>query len=156
MQNIARATWTDLGEILSSYGASFTYFGWGKVFRSTDFGISWVDLGVIASSPIHSSCYLGHGIAVIGDDNGHILRSTPAFGFGDFNPYQAELLLQFGCLGAITSNGTSYHTSRPGTAARRRTRSASACRVLGSSATSTCSSASPPARAAAPTATRSA
>ncbi|MGC9445386.1 MAG: hypothetical protein ACP5E9_10755, partial [Candidatus Methanospirareceae archaeon] len=111
------ATWTDLGEILSSYGSSFTYFGWGtviatdgawKVFRSTDFGISWVDLGVIASSPIHSSAFLGHGIAVIGDDNGHILRSTPAFGFGDFNPYQAELLLQFGCLGAITVNGTSY------------------------------------------------
>jgi len=32
----------------------------------------------------------------------------PAFGFGDFNPYQAKLLLQFGFLGAITANGTSY------------------------------------------------
>jgi|GEM_PF-907554 len=111
------ATWTDLGEILSSYGSSFTYFGWGtvictdgggKVFRSSDFGLSWADLGVIAGSPILSSCFLGHGIALIGDSGSNIWRSTPAFGFGDFNPYQSELLLQFGCLGAITSNGTSY------------------------------------------------
>ncbi len=37
-----------------------------------------------------------------------MIRSTPAFAAAQFNPHQAELLLQFGCLGAITANGTSY------------------------------------------------
>jgi hypothetical protein len=46
--------------------------------------------------------------ALIGDNNGHILRSTAAFGLGDFNPYQFDFMLQFECLGAITPNGTSY------------------------------------------------
>jgi hypothetical protein len=52
--------------------------------------------------------YFGCGIALISDHNGHVVRSTPAFAASLFNPHHAELLLQFGCLGAITANGTSY------------------------------------------------
>ncbi len=37
-----------------------------------------------------------------------MIRLTPAFAASLFNQHQAELLLQFGCLGAITANGTSY------------------------------------------------
>jgi len=117
------ASWTDYGGILNSYGASITNIGWGScivcdggghVFRTSDFGLTWTDLGAIASSSIFTSCFLGHGVCLIGDNNGHILRSTSAFGLGDFNPYEREFPLQFGCLGAITPNGTSYLASGNG------------------------------------------
>jgi hypothetical protein len=52
--------------------------------------------------------YLGNGIAILGDSARHVWRSTSAFQLSNFNPNQFDKLLQFGCLGAITANGTSY------------------------------------------------
>ena len=110
------ASWTDLGATAGHIYA-FLYLGNGivilgdntkHVFRSTDYGLSWSDLGVIASHTIADATYLGCGLALISDLNGHVIRSTPAFAAALFNQHQAELLLQFGCLGAITANGTSY------------------------------------------------
>ena len=51
--------------------------------------------------------YLENGIVIMGEANTHIYRSTSAFQ-GNFNPNQFDKILQFGCLGAITANGTSY------------------------------------------------
>ncbi|MGC9443717.1 MAG: WD40/YVTN/BNR-like repeat-containing protein [Candidatus Methanospirareceae archaeon] len=110
------ATWTDIGATAGHIYA-LLYLGNGivilgdntkHVFRSTDYGLTWSDLGVVASHTIADASYLGCGIALISDLSGHVIRSTPAFAASQFNPYQFELLLQFGCLGAITVNGTSY------------------------------------------------
>jgi len=110
-------TWTDYGAVLGDTGNAITWLGWGTaivgasnghVYRTNDFGLTWTDLGAIASSSILSSCFLGHGVTLISDNNGHILRSTAAFGFGEFSSHREDLLFQFGCLGAITPNGTSY------------------------------------------------
>lgn len=109
-------TWADLGAIGDCIYAS-AYLGNGiaiigdwnhHVYRSTDYGLTWVDLGAIALDQIRSMAYLGNGIVIMGEDNNHIYRSTSAFQVGNFNPNQFDKIFQFGCLGAITANGTSY------------------------------------------------
>ena len=116
--------------------------------------MTWTDLGAIASSSIFTSCFLGHGVVLIGDNNGHIVRSTSAFGLGDFNPYEREFSLQFGCLGAITPNGTSYLT--PGNGATQTNEIRIRVPRIGVPATCTYGSASHPARLAARISTPSA
>jgi len=75
---------------------------------SIDYGLKWEDLGVISTNIMESISYLGNGIVVLVDNDGHVFRSTSAFQLSNFNPNQFDKLFQFGCLGAITANGTSY------------------------------------------------
>lgn len=41
-----------------------------------DFGLKWADLGVVTTDGVYTIAYLGNGIAVIGDEGGHVWRST--------------------------------------------------------------------------------
>ena len=111
------ATWADLGVIAAGQIWGMANLGNGvaimgdsaeHIFRSDDYGATWVDLGVIATDDINVMCYLGNGIVLMGDSARHIYRSTSSFQLGNFNPHQLDKVLQFGCLGAITPNGTSY------------------------------------------------
>jgi hypothetical protein len=43
---------------------------------SSDRGLNWHDLGVISTMPITCMAYLGNGIAVMGDSNWNVYRST--------------------------------------------------------------------------------
>lgn len=112
-------TWSSLGDITGTSDNiwSMKYLGNGvivlgtvshHVWRSTDYGITWTDLGVIASTDIDAIGYLENGITILCDTAGHVFRSVPAFSAANFNPNQFDKLFQFGCLGAITPNGTSY------------------------------------------------
>ena len=111
------ATWIDLGVVAGSYINAMAYLGNGvailgdgvkHVYCSTDYGATWIDLGVVSGGSIHAMAYLGNGVAVLGDGAWHVWRSTSAFQLSNFNPNQFDKLFQFGCLGAITPNGTSY------------------------------------------------
>ena len=110
-------TWTELGDISSSSINTIAYLGNGivvfgdhnhHVFRSIDYGETWTDLGVITTDSIYAMAYLDNGIIILGDEDHHVYRSTSAFQLGNFNPQQLDKVFQFGCLGAITANGTSY------------------------------------------------
>ena len=56
-----------------------------------DFGLNWADLGVVTTDAVYTIAYLGNGVVVIGDEGGHVWRST---NFG----------LTWTDLGAIASN----------------------------------------------------
>ena len=89
----------------------------GSVWRSTDYGMTWTKI----STSIHPKAgkvieILGDtGICLIGTIDNHIWRSAPAFSESNFNPNQFDKLFQFGCLGAITPNDTSYLAPGNGT-----------------------------------------
>jgi len=114
------ATWADLGVIALGPIHAMAYlrngvtvlgdaaFGGGHVHRSADYGATWTDLGAVAAGSIQVIGYLDNGITILGAWDYHIHRSTSAFQTSNFNPNQFDKLFQFGCLGAITANGTSY------------------------------------------------
>ena len=111
-------TWADLGVKATSMIYAMAYCGNGivvlgdysqHVWRSTDYGLTWADLGVNATAGIRAMAYCGNGIVVLGDSSQHVWRSTSAFGNDDyFSPNQFDKTFQFGCLGAITPNVTTY------------------------------------------------
>jgi len=118
------ATWTDFGEISTDAILAMTYLGNGiailgdnfwHVYRSIDYGATWTDLGEVASGSIQAMAYLGNGIAILGDVAKRVCRSTSAFQLSNFNPNQLDKVFQFGCLGAITPNATSYLAPGNGT-----------------------------------------
>ena len=111
--------WVDLGAVYPGVPFKSAYLGCGVViiggsgsgqhiYRSTDYGLTWTDLGAIASGVIRTIEYIGNGIVLMGDQSKKVWRSTSAFGTANFNPNQFDKLFQFGCLGAITTNSTSY------------------------------------------------
>jgi photosystem II stability/assembly factor-like uncharacterized protein len=110
------ATWVDIGVFGSGFALAYLGNGIacmgsanGHVWHSTDYGVTWTDIGALTGSSLSSMSYLTNGIAITGSQNGHVYRSTSAFGNDNFfSPYQFDLNLQFGCLGIITPNGTSY------------------------------------------------
>ncbi|MBA7652178.1 hypothetical protein ES703_60008 [subsurface metagenome] len=112
------ATWADLGTILGSdwindiayLGNGVVIFGCdnGHIYRSADYGVTWADLGAISGGSVLGLAYLDNGIALMGDHVRHVYRSTSAFQLSNSNPNQFDAQLQFGCLGAITPNDTSY------------------------------------------------
>lgn len=80
----------------------------GHIYRSTDYGKIWTDIKTLSSGALSRFVNLGNGIVIGGTTDHHIYRSTSVFGTANFNPNQFDKLFQFGCLGAITPDGTSY------------------------------------------------
>jgi hypothetical protein len=110
------ATWIDLGIIPASVSQKGAHFGNGitlmaastHLWRSLDYGATWTDLGALFGISIDGGLIdMGCGIALAASQT-HILRSTATFRLGNFGPNQFDKVFQFGCLGAITPNATSY------------------------------------------------
>lgn len=119
--------WTDLGAISAGNFYCIAYLtggiviagdNTGHLFRSSNYGVNWTDLGALTAAPLRCMTYTENGIALIGDNAGHVWISRPVFGSNNnfvSNEQVSDKILQFGCIGAITPNATSYLAPGNGT-----------------------------------------
>jgi len=80
-----------------------------KDIYNCDYGLNWADLGVVTTDAVYTIAYLGNGVAVIGDEGGHVWRSTN-FGltWTDLGAIASNDIFTIACLGngiAIMGDG---------------------------------------------------